>query len=787
MTMQKNFELSRGFEMLSYLLQTRPSSELSMDTFDVLIDILVGNMRLYRDYSPRYFKRGACLTIILDLLRMCDSSDRLKVITQLADMTSESSGNTEVWRQVTGIFGTVDLLRLSPESISYISALIDCLLKSCESEDLEKLMCYLVTVENEFIQEKAVICDRLFRAACRRQQLLQQLAKIDGFLLLFALLESPSESTRVNSLKIIGMCLTDNPKSKSSFLRYQGFDVLLRLLSAREASRSILMCIIKIALDEFVSKGDVSFSSISPSEDNDKDSKHHVPIIVNAEAIRVALLLVCRSAEHVLHIELFDQLDSLMENSQNLEMLLQGDWLQWCQQYYEVVEKNDFANDLEGKFKERVTSRFVNMVQKAILYDMSCNYKNSRLSKLKELSEAELFQVLIIESVLSFFETHPTLDEQVAGNMIRNLVQLYEHVDEIVGLTPDVCVRIINSINIMASQNSDAVRTLMKVNGVFIIRDNLVLHFIRDSVAPHENLYDAFSNLSFETVAANPQFRNNSGCLYILKIFHEAQDFDLQILIAEILRDQLGPHEENRKELIRIIGDVEVLVPLLPDLDMEDLKSANVNQTICFPPDEPDPIDPAAFSIDENIDGCEDFVNWYFAPEQDEKRKGVLARLEAAIAPTEKQLKKNRDAVAGKKQKRLRARLEKLERAKIESEKATSSVIDRINARVAKCCKDYATSQQTAVESRLKRIQVGEDEWAKKRKELEDLQVKWVEVSSLSGSRPTGDEVKAMIAPVVLASEQPAADIVLPFKCSICSFSASNRWEIICHTRLDHQ
>jgi hypothetical protein len=777
----KIFESSRGFEMLSYLLQTRPSSELTMDTFDVLVDILVGNMRLYRDYSPRYFRRSSCLIIILDLLRICDSGDRLKVITQLADMVSESSANTEVWRQHAGVFGTVDLLRLSPDSISAVSLIIDSFLKSCESEELERLMCYLVTVENEFIQEKALICDRLFRAICRRPLLLPQLLKIDGFMLLFSMLESPSESTRVNALKIIGMCLTDSAKSKTLFVRYQGFDVMLKLLSTREIHRSICSALVKIALDEYIAKGDLSFSSMSPSEDNEKESKNNAPLIMNAEAVRVAMLLVSRSVEHGLHIELFDQLDALLENNQNLEILLQGDWLQWCQQYYDAAEKIVFLNDLEGKLKERVLSRFVSMVQKTILYDMSCNYRASRLGKLKDLSEAEQFQVIVIESVLSYFESHPGLEEPNAANVVRNLVQLYEHVDEIVGLTPDVCVRIINSINLMASQNPDAIRTLLKVNGVFVIRDNLVLHFIRDSVAPHDNLYDAFNNLSFETVAANPQFRNSQGCLYILKIFHEAQDFDLQVLIAEILRDQLGPHEENRKELIRIVSDIDVLISLLPDLDMEDLKSANVNQTMCFPPDEPEPIDPSTLSPDENIDGCEDFVNWYFAPEQDEKRKGVLMRLEAAIAPTEAKLKKNRDAVAIRKQKRLKQRLEKLERAKIAADKASSEVIERINARVTKCCKDYATAQQLAVESRLKRIQVGEDEWTKKRQELENLQTKWLDLGP-TGITESKDEEKVAQPSKV---DSPGIEAV-SLKCTLCTYTSNSHWEIICHSRLDH-
>jgi hypothetical protein len=67
-------------------------------------------------------------------------------------------------------------------------------------------------------------------------------------------------------------------------------------------------------------------------------------------------------------------------------------------------------------------------------------------------------------------------------------------------LPPSLCVRIVSAINLLASQNPSKVRTRMKELGIFDIRDNVVLHCIRDDMSDAMRL-EAFRAISFEVVA----------------------------------------------------------------------------------------------------------------------------------------------------------------------------------------------------------------------------------------------------------------------------------------------
>ncbi len=615
---QKIFEIGKGFEMMSFLLQSFPASSLNMEIFDLLFDLMCSSF-LFNGHIPtaRLFQKPVVLIMILDLLRVCEVSERPKVISVLSDLVSENPHNKEIWKQIPGIFGTMDLLRISTDCISSILSILDNILKECDPDDVEKMLSYLVIIENELLTEKALICDLFRKCLYRRHILLQHLIKIDGFIYLFALLSSPNEATLLNAIKIIGICINEGPKTKAQFLRYQGCDVMLRLLSSCSFTNSICGCLLKLALGEFCLKVE---SSISPSDDYIKEAKH-TPHIVMVDVLKIPLLLLSNVTDYSMHILFFDYIEALLENAQNIETLLQSDWIQWCQNYYENLEQ--LTDDLfDPKTRRRVLSKLLSIVQKMFLYDMSL--KNVRFVKLKDLVEAEDFQVLIIGSVLEYLEMRPFVEESTSSHFLRNLVQLYEHVEEIVGLTPEICVRIINSINLMASQNNDIIRTQMKDNGIFELRDNLVLHFIRNSTPPYEGLFDAFNNLSLETVAAHPKFRSSQGALYILKIFLETNDFALKVLLAEVLREQLGEHEENKRELIKVIFDLETLILLFRDIDAEDFQAANINQASCFSSSNESALsfDPSAFNFDSDDYSDSDFVSWYFLPSK--KSEGRL-------------------------------------------------------------------------------------------------------------------------------------------------------------------
>ena len=67
----------------------------------------------------------------------------------------------------------------------------------------------------------------------------------------------------------------------------------------------------------------------------------------------------------------------------------------------------------------------------------------------------------------------------------------------------------------------------------------------------------------------------------MLKIMHDARDPRLQLLVADILRSQLGGNDENRRAIFKLVQDFHVLRVLFPRISPEDFKSSGY--AACFP------------------------------------------------------------------------------------------------------------------------------------------------------------------------------------------------------------
>jgi hypothetical protein len=153
--------------------------------------------------------------------------------------------------------------------------------------------------------------------------------------------------------------------------------------------------------------------------------------------------------------------------------------------------------------------------------------------------------------------------------------------------------------------------------------------------------------------------------------------------------------------------------------------------------------------------------------------------LDAAISLTESKLRKQREAVAAKKQKKLKSRLEKLERTKQSQDKLTSEIIEKISAKVNRCALDYASAQQAYVEARLKRLQIGEEEWMKHGSEfLLEKNCKWIEKNTAL-SQENKEDISDQNG--LVASERHSI-----FECLQCKQCFSTLWDVVCHTNLDH-
>src|SRR5688572_7708213 len=204
-------------------------------------------------------------------------------------------------------------------------------------------------------------------------------------------------------------------------------------------------------------------------------------------------------------------------------------------------------------------------------------------------------------------------------------------------MPPRLCVRIINSISLMASQNDSDVRTRMQDNGLFAIRDNLVMHLIRDEMTIEQRI-DTFRSLSFDMVASHPKFRESHGLLYLLKILHDCNNPKLQLVIGDVLRTQLGSSDENRKAIFKIVQDAQMLQLLFPGVNSDEFKAnAGSAAAACFPllsGYDTDNKSPDAKSDKQTQGtGLDEVIGWYFSEKEVQRRQGISGKIEKQFAP----------------------------------------------------------------------------------------------------------------------------------------------------------
>jgi uncharacterized C2H2 Zn-finger protein len=492
-----------------------------------------------------------------------------------------------------------------------------------------------------------------------------------------------------------------------------------------------------------------------PKKDEKKAGSNEEKLnLAQPYVVRVLLQLLadCPAEDASLHLECLAQLDVVFDRADNMDKVLDLDWLLWARSYLQSLYGRISAPTASSSSSsssmitttshitamQRVLAKFHAILAKTVLRDLMRPYKQSKIGRAREMVEAPEFQVTVIEAVLDYFDEKPTLDKIMAQHMLRNMMALFDEVESL-SLPPRVCVRAINTINVLASSNDGDVRTKMQDLGLLMLRDNLVLHCIRDDM-PLEQRLETFRTFSFEMVSGHPKFRDSHGLLYMLKLFLECRDVRMQMVIADILRAQLGTHEENRRALTKIVQDVAILRHMF-HVAAEDLKG-NAAAAACFPMFNDEETDtkvstpsrgsapsgglagalPPGHTLSSMMivdagprdDSVEEFVAWYFSDALTVRRVAIQGRLEKAFAPIEAAHRKTVASVLSKKLKRLRGRQDKLVKAQQATTKGITEVMERIQTRILpKCMKDYGTRMTRHNEQRLARQKLGDDSWNK--------------------------------------------------------------------------
>jgi len=809
------FEKMQAFAVLGHLLSDS-HSELTRETFDVLMELTSGRCSI--SWSQRRLTHSGGVWLMLDLLRLpqCDLITRKQVVESMVQvaLNPEVPSNLQAWRDGPGVVTIIELLRLSPAADLFppLLRLLEAMFPVLRSDEFEVLLHWLIVEAEEpsLQSERSELCHALTLAMSRHPVLLQALYKAGGIDLLFLLLRSPSAPIRVDCLRILGYLFDLHPKTVLSFTKSGGYDVLRSLLARYPPSQAIMAGLLELAYGNFkcqeqsVATPSHASTLSAPSTNVPRaasEKKSGEPkLLVHPLMIRVMVQLLGDalvgisvatlgagpmlaalgassssdssalnadpsfqpSFDPTLHIECLGQIERLFDRTENIDCLLDTDWMLWCAHYLAClqvysVRAASSASPIAASSAlpssppisiptaiQRTLAKLHHTLQKSVIRDLQRSHRVCRLSKVREMTDMQDFQLAFLMLLVQHFEDHPILEKSVTTNVLRNLVHLLEDVESWVSLPPRLCARIINAINLMASQNDSEVRSKMQDHQIFNIRDNLVMYCIRQDMHVDERL-ESFRTFSFEIVASHPKYRESS-LLYMLKILHECHDVRLQLLIVDVLRSQLGAHEENRRMFLKIMQDHHVIRLLFPHMSVEDLVGRG--WAGCFPsPSTPDEEKKSLDLVSSSADGqssigeaqmvpahlesnewpwddsLEEWVAWYFSPAQSDRLQAIHSRIDKALHPIDNAFRKFTAKIVERKMKNFKYRIDKTTKTAKEQVRLTADIMDKATRLLDKISRGFAARQQKAIDARLERARVGDESWKKIRAALELMQI----------------------------------------------------------------
>ena len=317
----------------------------------------------------------------------------------------------------------------------------------------------------------------------------------------------------------------------------------------------------------------------------------------------------------------------------------------------------------------------------------------------------------MIEDVLAYFEESPVLDSVDANNSVRNLASILFEIEEITDIPVETCVSIVALINNMAVRNNSVARNHMMTYKLLDTRDGLVLHCLKCNSST-EACYELVA-MPFESVIEQATFHDKLGPLFLLRHMHQTQsDPSLQILFASVIKHVCGTVADNRKLVARVMDDddastrllgamtganVSEWLRILPSagpvrtsslelasnsalglpggLERSPMRGQPVGggstQRYAISPARNRPVSPSSsigsansglddeyMGVTDSIEDCEDFLEWYYSPQQDARRIAIESRIEKALAASDKSWRRLRERQAAGRSKAFRSRID---------------------------------------------------------------------------------------------------------------------------------
>lgn len=555
---QARFLERRGYQTLETLLKSS-ASFLTVEHFDILWDIV----------SNGIVKNNQMLIVNLDALRVivdvvveCEETVQLPVVRTLVDMLVEVPENLKQWRLIFGLETLFELLNaLSATLRPFVMRALGAMVEDISAEELTRFFDFITHDQRQYLDVKAELLEMVFRRMTYDATLVERVRASKSLQQLIPLLELPNERFRMTVLRIMGVLMSSNSKqSRTLMIRINGFESMRMSLAPFPLSMEFAQALIGVALNHYCcdpalvravgSNGNTNTErsfrrqgmvgggnsprATSPraSPRSSEDSLFRSSFLVTEELmwpeiikLIIELLRTVENGDLVYHI--LTEMKRLL-NEENMKVLWEHPWFEWVSRFLQYRSMMGPSN------YNRIHSLVDSIIQKMMVFDLS--RKNSYISKspYRNLFVAtdtttvsssnnindDMFQLSIIENVLSYLDKHPNLNIETATYVFKNLVSLYKHLEAVMADNPvstgsgssaaltspgGVAVpapslsssasphnravvalaqgirkarrHFAETINLLACHNTSVIRTTMKSSGLFRIRDGLVKEF----------------------------------------------------------------------------------------------------------------------------------------------------------------------------------------------------------------------------------------------------------------------------------------------------------------------
>lgn len=649
------------WRMLAGCVQ-RYASQVTVDALDYLIDAvcdsLMVHLKLRKMISLKIADvplvpedRLPGLRVMLELISVLPAESTVQLLESLSSLLILPE-NIQIFLspEVNGLQFMLNLLKAMVQQenkvLSYhLLATFERILPFFGQEHVGTLLDFMTSpdlkhhlslVESELTVVISFVCIHI---ATGSASLLDKFLISQAGLLVFDLLSSPSESIRGAAIKLIALFLKTSPRYKAWFQRKSGFDMMLAQLQKHKHALETYNLLVALASsglekvaafyppDSGSAKTIINRSSIADKTLPQAEKTQSSRKIIHPDALEVLLELLKAEDTESVKADAIAGLEPLLD-AENCEVLLECPFISWCA----ALVKSDSQKPAVGSARQREDhsqTQLYDLVTKLCVCDL---YRPPRQFKflqwLSKVPDIDFFSVRVFEGILKEVEKRIEI-QQFDPNCLRNLSVLLQ-ITELPSYNSRLIHRIMHLVNNLACGSSPAVRSQMKSLKLFDLRDDLLIHMLRNE-ASCEEMADLLANFSLEGLASQAKFRDTQAIFYLLKWLLETDNSDLQRELLRCLRLQVCTTEENRRQMKRAIESKALLQYLFNSRVVE----APSSMSVCFKSMKTAKSEQEDEDLPEGISET-DFCEWL-----NERKRAMLVGVQKALVTVDVDVKKS--------------------------------------------------------------------------------------------------------------------------------------------------